>query len=85
MARLKIGVMFGGWSEEHPVSVKSAQEVAKTLDLDEVRPRLRGDHDERSLEAVRRPRAGLGERARTAVLSPDPGVHGLLVLDRDDY
>ena len=34
MQKLKIGIIFGGCSEEHPVSVKSAQEVAKHLDLD---------------------------------------------------
>ena len=32
MDKLKIGIIFGGCSEEHPVSVKSAQEVAKNLD-----------------------------------------------------
>jgi hypothetical protein len=30
MDRLKVGIIFGGCSEEHPISVKSAQEVAKT-------------------------------------------------------
>jgi D-alanine---(R)-lactate ligase len=30
--KVKIGIIFGGCSEEHPVSVKSAQEVAKHLD-----------------------------------------------------
>jgi D-alanine---(R)-lactate ligase len=33
VARLKIGVVFGGCSEEHPISVKSAQELAGHLDL----------------------------------------------------
>lgn len=32
MSRLKIGILFGGLSEEHPVSVKSAQAVAPCLD-----------------------------------------------------
>ena len=30
MDRLKVGVIFGGCSEEHPISVKSAHEVAST-------------------------------------------------------
>src|SRR5437660_1362207 len=38
MARLKIGIIFGGSSEEYPVSVKSAQEVAKNLDTDKYEP-----------------------------------------------
>ena len=34
MDRLKLGIIFGGCSEEHPVSVKSAQQVAKYLDTE---------------------------------------------------
>ena len=36
MDRLKVGIIFGGCSEEHPISVKSAQEVAKNLDTRKV-------------------------------------------------
>ena len=52
MDRLKVGIIFGGCSEEHPISVKSAQEVARHLDTDEVRAVLHRDHDERCLEAL---------------------------------
>ena len=52
METLKIGIIFGGCSEEHPVSVKSAQEVAKNLDLEQVRAVLDRDHDQRGVEAV---------------------------------
>jgi D-alanine--(R)-lactate ligase len=38
MLRLKLGVIFGGCSEEHPISVKSAQEVAKSLDTQKYEP-----------------------------------------------
>ena len=38
MDKLKIGISFGGCSEEHPVSVKSAQEVAKNLDPGKYEP-----------------------------------------------
>ena len=38
MVKLKIGIVFGGCSEEHPVSVKSAQEVAKNLDPGKYEP-----------------------------------------------
>ena len=34
MDRLRIGVLFGGRSEEHPISVKSAREVARVLKPD---------------------------------------------------
>jgi D-alanine--(R)-lactate ligase len=32
MERLKVGIIFGGCSEEHPVSVISAKEVASVGD-----------------------------------------------------
>nr|MDT0667914.1 D-alanine--(R)-lactate ligase [Micromonospora sp. DSM 115978] len=38
MNRLRIGIIFGGCSEEHPVSVKSAREVAKVLDVEKYAP-----------------------------------------------
>ena len=38
MDKLKVGIMFGGSSEEHAVSIKSAQEVARSLDLQKYEP-----------------------------------------------
>lgn len=38
MVRLKIASILGGCSEEHSISVKSAQEVAKSLDLEKYEP-----------------------------------------------
>ncbi len=38
MDRLKVAIIFGGCSEEHPISVKSAQEVAKHLDIEKYEP-----------------------------------------------
>src|SRR3989442_13724105 len=38
MDRLKVGILFGGCSEEHPISVKSAQEVAQHLDVEKYEP-----------------------------------------------
>ena len=38
MDRVKIGIVFGGCGEEHPVSVKSAKEVAKHLDTEKYEP-----------------------------------------------
>ena len=38
MPRPRIGVLFGGMSEEHAISVKSAQEVARHLDTDRYEP-----------------------------------------------
>ena len=38
MDRLSLAIIFGGSSEEHAISVKSAQEVAKNLDLERYEP-----------------------------------------------
>lgn len=86
MARLKVGVLFGGCSEEHAVSVKSAREIARSLDAEKYEPFYVGitrsgywtlcDGPDTDWEGgVRRP----------AVLSPDRSVHGLLVLDQGRY
>jgi len=32
MGRLTLMILFGGMSEEHPISIKSATELAKNLD-----------------------------------------------------
>ena len=83
MDRLKVGIIFGGCSEEHPVSVKSAREVAKNLDTGKYEPfwigitksgawKLCGGPDENWETGSCRP----------AVLSPDRSAPGLLVLEQ---
>ena len=52
MDKLKIGIIFGGSSEEHPVSVKSAREVARNLDTEKYEPFWIGITKERCLEAL---------------------------------
>ncbi len=56
MDRLKVGIIFGGCSEEHPVSVKSAQEVAKNLDAEMVKGKspLQPAHASRSRRTNRK-------------------------------
>ncbi|CAL9291645.1 D-alanine--(R)-lactate ligase [Streptomyces sp. SudanB182_2057] len=83
MDRLKIGIVFGGSSEEHPVSVKSAREVAKNLDTGTYEPYWIGITRSGSWKLCDSP-GGDWENggARPVVLSPDRGVHGLLVLEQ---
>ena len=85
MDRVKVGILFGGATEEHPVSVKSAREVAKHLDTGKYEPFWIGITKTGELEALRRARRGLGGRCRPVVLSPDSSVHGLLVLEDGKY
>lgn len=86
MARLKVGILFGGCSEEHPVSVKSAQEVAKHLDTEKYEPFYLGITESGAWLLCDGPGAGWANGGgRPAVLSPDRGVRGLLVLDDGKY
>ncbi|WP_329349305.1 D-alanine--(R)-lactate ligase [Streptomyces sp. NBC_01261] len=86
MARSKIAVLFGGCSEEHPVSVRSAQEIARNLDTEKYEPFYVGITKSGAWKLCDRP----GEdwengRCRTAVLSPDRSVRGLLILEQGRY
>lgn len=86
MDRLKVGIIFGGCSEEHPISVKSATEVAKHLDLGKYEPFWIGITTSGEWKLCDGPGANWeGDGSRPAMLSPDRSVHGLLVLDQDQY
>ena len=86
MARLKVGIIFGGRSEEHPISLKSAQEVANSLDLEKYEPFWIGIAKNGAWKFCDGPDADLESGdLRSAVLSPDSSVHGLLVLGAESY
>jgi D-alanine--(R)-lactate ligase len=86
MARLKVGILFGGTGEEHPVSVKSAREVAKSLDLGKFEPYYIGITLDGAWKLVDGPEAEWENgTTRPVVLSPDRSAHGLLVLDDGKY
>jgi D-alanine--(R)-lactate ligase len=78
--------LFGGCSEEHPVSVKSAQEIARHLDTEKYEPFWIGITRNGAWRLCDRPDADWENgRCRSAVLSPDRTVHGLLVLEQGQY
>jgi D-alanine---(R)-lactate ligase len=86
MARLKVGILFGGCSEEHPISVKSAQEVAKHLDIEKYEPFYIGITKSGAWRLCDGPAAGWENGSgRPAVLSPDRDLRGLLVLEHGRY
>ncbi|MFL6109872.1 MAG: D-alanine--(R)-lactate ligase [Catenulispora sp.] len=86
MDRLKVGILFGGSSEEHPVSVKSAQQVAKHLDLEKYEPFWIGITKSGAWKLCDGPDADWEDGdCRPVVLSPDSSVHGLLVLEQGRY
>jgi D-alanine---(R)-lactate ligase len=84
--RLKVGIIFGGCSEEHSISVKSAQEVAKNLDIEKYEPFYIGITKSGAWKLCDGPDAHWENGScRPAVLSPDSSVHGLLVLEQAQY
>ena len=86
MDRLKVGIIFGGCSEEHPISVKSAQEVATSLDVERYEPFYIGITKGGAWKLCDGPSADWEDGScRPAVLSPDRSVHGLLVLEHGKY
>ncbi|WP_116205771.1 D-alanine--(R)-lactate ligase [Amycolatopsis circi] len=85
MAKLKVGVIFGGISEEHPVSVKSAREVAKNLDPEKYEPYWIGITEDGSWKLCDGPSEAWEDSGRPAMLSPDRNVHGLLVEEQGKY
>ncbi len=86
MNRLTIAILFGGCSEEHPISVKSAQEVAKHLDSEKYEPYYIGITKNGVWQLCSRPEANWESgRCRPAMLLPDRSVHGLLVREQGQY
>ncbi len=86
MPRLMVGVIFGGSSEEHPISVKSAQEVAKHLDPARYEPFWVGITRSGAWKLCDGPHADWENAGgRPAVLSADRSIHGMLVLDEESY
>jgi D-alanine--(R)-lactate ligase len=80
MDKLQVAVIFGGASEEHPVSVKSAREVARNLDAQKYEPHFVGITRSGEWMLCEGPDADLENgNGRRAILSPDRSVHGLLV------
>ncbi|TDU88024.1 D-alanine--D-alanine ligase [Kribbella voronezhensis] len=83
---MRIGILFGGCSEEHPISLKSVQEVAKNLDPDKYEPFYLGITNSGAWMLCDRPGPDWENgRCRPAVLSPDRDTRGLLVLEDGKY
>jgi D-alanine---(R)-lactate ligase len=83
---MKIGIIFGGCSEEHSISVKSAQEVAKHLDAEKYEPFWIGITKSGAWRLCDGPDSAWENGGyRPVVLSPDSSVHGLLVLEQGHY
>lgn len=86
MNKIKIGILFGGHAEEHPVSLKSAREVVKSLDTEKYEPFYVGITQSGTWMLCDGPDENWENgNCRPAVLSPDNSVHGLIVLEESQY
>jgi len=83
---MKIGIIFGGRSEEHPISVKSAQQVAENIDTAKYEPFYIGITQDGAWKLCDGPATDWENGAcRPVMLSPDRTTPGLLVLDDGKY
>jgi D-alanine---(R)-lactate ligase len=83
--RPRIAILFGGCSEERDVSVKSAMEVAASIDTHTYEPIYIGITKTGVWKLCERPHpAWEGGEGRRAVISPDRATHGLLVGEDGD-
>ena len=86
MDKVTVCVLFGGCSEEHPISVKSAMEIAAHLDLEKYEPVYIGITQEGEWKRCERPAPDWeNQPAARAVLSPDRSIHGLVCLEDGRY
>jgi D-alanine--(R)-lactate ligase len=83
--RPRVAILFGGCSEEHDVSVKSAIEVAASIDTHKYEPIYIGITKTGLWKLCERPHPDWeGGEGRRAVISPDRATHGLLVGERGE-
>ena len=82
MSRPRVAIVFGGCSEEHDISVKSAAEIAANIDTDKYEPVYIGIARSGAWSICERPGAGWEHGdCRPAAISPDRDTHGLVVVD----
>jgi D-alanine---(R)-lactate ligase len=82
MERPRVAILFGGCSEEHDVSIKSAMEIATSIDTQKYEPIYIGITRSGVWKICEKPHADWDDgNGRRAVISPDRETHGLLVVE----
>lgn len=81
MSKLKIAVLFGGCSEEHDVSIKSAQEIAKNINTEKYEPIYIGITRSGVWKMCESPSLEWENESGCSVVIPlDREMHGLILL-----
>lgn len=82
MEKLKIAILFGGRSEEHDVSIKSAVEIARYINTEKYEPIYIYITKEGAWKLYETPGADLEKiAAATVLLSPDKKMRGLIIME----
>lgn len=86
MNKLKVAILFGGCSEEHNVSIKSAREIAAHIDSGKYDPIYIGITKSGVWKICEKPSADweTGD-CIPAVISPDKETHGLLITQKPEH
>ncbi|MDR0636042.1 MAG: D-alanine--(R)-lactate ligase [Treponema sp.] len=86
MNKLKVAILFGGCSEEHNVSIKSAREVAAHIDSEKYDTVYIGITKSGVWKICEKPSADweTGDCC-PAVISPDKETHGLLITKKPEH
>jgi D-alanine---(R)-lactate ligase len=86
MGKLRVAIIFGGCSEEHQVSIKSAQQLARALDLDTYEPVYIGITQRGRWKLCDGPDASWESGTSHAIaMSPDRSVRGFVLLEHGRY
>lgn len=86
MSKLKIAVLFGGCSEEHDVSIKSAREIANSIDLEKYEPIYIGITRSGIWKMCEKPCVDWdNEYCRPAVISADKNTHGMIIFKGGEF
>ncbi|MDT2639556.1 D-alanine--(R)-lactate ligase [Enterococcus dongliensis] len=81
-----IAILFGGMSEEHEVSIKSAKEIAANIDVAKYQPIYVGITTDGQWKRCAEPEEFLNPaELPTIVLVPDQMIHGLVLLTNGNY
>lgn len=86
MSKCRVAIIFGGCSEEHDISVKSAMEIVKNMDVAIYEPVLIGITKKGEWKVCDKITADWAEHtSKTAILSPDKGQHGILIFEENNF
>ena len=86
MYKINVAVLFGGCSEEHTVSIKSAMELAANIDTEKYQPFYIGITKTGVWKLCEKPCLDWERYAEyTVVFSPGRNTQGLLIQKKDGY